>query len=110
MKSLLIILNWLLSLCGLCIDTERSPLWAALVCGGWFVVACLLMRYASLYDVKRLFVKVRRFRRQVFRRQFDFEGFNKKLDEKLNRRDEANRTKVYQGLCDVLRKATDAAQ
>ena len=83
MKSLLIILNWLLSVCGLCIDTERSPLWAALVCVGWFVVACLLMRYARLNDVMRLFVKVRRFRRQVFRRQFDFEEFNRNLENQI---------------------------
>ena len=83
MKSLLIILNWLLSVCGLCIDTERSPLWAVLVCVAWFVVACWLMRYASLYDVKRIFVWARRFRRSLLRPKFDFEGFNKRLVQEM---------------------------
>ena len=81
MKSLLIILNWQLSLCSLCIDTEWSPLWASLACLLWFVGACWLMRYARPYGIKRLFVKMRRFLRSLWQPKFDFEEFNRGLEK-----------------------------
>jgi hypothetical protein len=47
MKAYLITTNWLLSLMGLSIDTERSPLWAVLLMVAWFAGASLLMRRAD---------------------------------------------------------------
>ena len=47
MKAYLIVINWCLSLCGLSIDTERSPLWAVMVMVAWFVAASLLLKYAD---------------------------------------------------------------
>jgi hypothetical protein len=39
MKSLLIILNWLMAFASMSIDTELSPLWAVVSCVAWFGVA-----------------------------------------------------------------------
>jgi hypothetical protein len=47
MKAKLIVLNWCLSLCGLSIDTEHSPLWAVLIMVGWFMLSTLLLKYAD---------------------------------------------------------------
>jgi hypothetical protein len=47
MKAKLILINWCLSLCGLCMDTERSPLWAVLLMVAWFAGSTLLLNYAD---------------------------------------------------------------
>ena len=47
MKAKLILINWLLSIMGLCIDTERSPLWAFLLMVAWFAGSSLLLRFAD---------------------------------------------------------------
>jgi len=47
MKVKLILANWMLSLCGLSIDTERSPFWAVALMIGWFAGASLLFNYAD---------------------------------------------------------------
>jgi hypothetical protein len=47
MKAKLIAINWALSLCGLCVDTERSPLWVVLLMAGWFCGATVLLKYAD---------------------------------------------------------------
>ena len=47
MKAKLILINWILSFTGLCIDTERSPLWAVLLMVGWFAGSSLLLKYAD---------------------------------------------------------------
>jgi len=47
MKAKLILTNWALSFMGLCIDTERSPLWAVLLMFGWFAGSSLLLWYAD---------------------------------------------------------------
>ena len=47
MKAKLILINWCLSFCGLCIDTEAAPLWAALIAVGWFILSSLLLKYAG---------------------------------------------------------------
>jgi len=47
MRATLILLNWMLSLCGLSIDTERSPFWAVALMVGWFAGATLLLKYAD---------------------------------------------------------------
>jgi hypothetical protein len=47
MKAKLILINWGLSFTGLCIDTERSPLWAVLLMVGWFAGSSLLLKYAD---------------------------------------------------------------
>jgi hypothetical protein len=84
MKSLIIIINWLLSLCSLCIDTERSPMWAVLLCLVWFIVSCWATRYASPEDANRGLAKIRRFCRQLAGRpKFDFESFNRGLETKI---------------------------
>jgi hypothetical protein len=46
MKTILTI-NWLLSMCSLCIDTERSPFWAVLACAAWFCVSAVLLRLSE---------------------------------------------------------------
>jgi len=46
MKAILILLNWCLSLCGLSIDTERSPFWAVMLMVAWFGASTLLLKYA----------------------------------------------------------------
>ena len=83
MKTILISLNWLLSICSLCIDMDASPLWAVLACVAWFGIASYLMRYTNIYEVKRLLVRWRRFRRVFFHPTFDFEDFNRKLEAEL---------------------------
>jgi len=47
MKAKLILINWMLSFMGLCIDMEHSPLWAVLLMVGWFAGATLLLKYAD---------------------------------------------------------------
>jgi hypothetical protein len=47
MKAKLILINWALSFMGLCIDTERSPLWAVLLMVAWFAGSSLLLKYAD---------------------------------------------------------------
>lgn len=47
MKAIFILVNWALSLMSLCIDTERSPLWASLLCVVWFAASSLLLKYAD---------------------------------------------------------------
>jgi hypothetical protein len=47
MKAKLILINWCLSVMGLCIDTEHSPLWAVLVVVAWFLLSSLLLKYAD---------------------------------------------------------------
>jgi hypothetical protein len=47
MKAKIILVNWCLSFFGLCIDTERSPLWAVLLMVAWFVGSSLLLKYAD---------------------------------------------------------------
>ena len=47
MKAKLILINWVLSFAGLCIDTERSPVWAVLLVMVWFGISSLLLRYAD---------------------------------------------------------------
>lgn len=55
MKSKLIIINWCLSFCSLCIDTERSPFWAVVAIGAWFTLSTILMNYGNK---KGLFNKI----------------------------------------------------
>jgi threonine/homoserine/homoserine lactone efflux protein len=43
MKACIILINWVLSFMGLCIDTEHSPLWAVFVAIGWFALSSWLM-------------------------------------------------------------------
>jgi hypothetical protein len=43
----IIFINWLLSFCSLCIDTERSPLWASAACVAWFALSSYLLRFAE---------------------------------------------------------------
>jgi hypothetical protein len=50
MKAKLILINWCFSLCGLCIDTERSPLWAVLLMVAWFAGSSLLLKYADKHS------------------------------------------------------------
>jgi hypothetical protein len=47
MKTNLIFINWVLSIFGLSIDTERSPLWAVGIMFTWFAVSCFLLKYAN---------------------------------------------------------------
>jgi len=47
MKAKLILINWGLSFMGLCVDTERSPMWAVLLMLGWFAGSSLLLVYAD---------------------------------------------------------------
>jgi hypothetical protein len=47
MKAKIILINWVISFMGLCVDTERSPLWAVLLCVGYFFGSCLLLKYAD---------------------------------------------------------------
>jgi hypothetical protein len=47
MKTNLIFINWMLSILGLSIDTERSPLWAVVIMFTWFAVSCFLLKYAD---------------------------------------------------------------
>jgi hypothetical protein len=47
MKAKLILINWCLSLCGLCIDTERSPLGAVLIVVVWFCLSTILLKHAD---------------------------------------------------------------
>jgi hypothetical protein len=65
MKTLIAI-NWALSLCVLCVDTELTPLLGVLACAAWFVASTYLL----------LFIDKRR-------KKFDFEAFNKNLETKL---------------------------
>jgi hypothetical protein len=84
MKSLLIILNWLLAFASMSIDTELSPLWAVVSCVAWFGVASwLLVKYASPTDARQALVKVRHFFRSLFRPKFDFGEFNRKLAREI---------------------------
>ncbi|MCL2651146.1 MAG: hypothetical protein FWD60_09020 [Candidatus Azobacteroides sp.] len=57
MKTKLVLINWILSFMGLCIDTERSPLWAVLLMFVWFAGSSLLLIYADkrgrLNDIRK---------------------------------------------------------
>jgi hypothetical protein len=46
MKGVLVSLNFALSLLGLSIDTNRSPIWAVLVVFLWFAASTWLLRVA----------------------------------------------------------------
>jgi hypothetical protein len=84
MKSLLIILNWLMAFASMSIDTELSPLWAVASCVAWFGIASWpLVKYASPTDARQALVKVHRFFRSLFRPKFDFEAFNKRLAREM---------------------------
>jgi hypothetical protein len=63
-KRTLIIINWALSFCALCVDTERTPFWGVLAVVAWFGVSSFLL----LFMDKR-------------RERFDFEAFNKRFEE-----------------------------
>jgi hypothetical protein len=59
-------------------------MWAVLLCLVWFIVSCWATRYASPEDANRGLAKMRRiWRRLVGRPKFDFEAFNKRLEERL---------------------------
>jgi len=47
MKAKLICINWMLSFCGLSIDTEHSPLRAVLLIVAWFTGSTFLLWYAG---------------------------------------------------------------
>lgn len=47
MRKILVVANWLLSLTGLSVDTEHSPLWAVALAFGWFVGSSLLLIWAQ---------------------------------------------------------------
>jgi hypothetical protein len=47
MKAKIILINWYFSICGLCIDTEYSPLWAVMLMVAWFAGSSLLLNYAD---------------------------------------------------------------
>jgi hypothetical protein len=84
MKSLLIIINWLMAFASMSIDTESSPLWAVASCVAWFGVASwLLVKYASPTDARKALVKVCRFFQSLFRPKFDFGEFNRKLAREM---------------------------
>jgi hypothetical protein len=87
MKSLLIILNWLMAFASMSIDAELSPLWAVVSCVAWFGVASwLLVKYASPTDALRALLKIRQFWRSLFRPKFDFCEFNKQLEREIEGR------------------------
>jgi hypothetical protein len=46
MKARFIIINWLLSLASLCIDTEHSPIVASIAAVIWFICSTLLFKRA----------------------------------------------------------------
>ncbi|MDR1347791.1 MAG: hypothetical protein LBJ63_05080 [Prevotellaceae bacterium] len=93
MKTLLIIINWLLAFCVMSIDTELSPLWAVVSCVAWFGVASwLLVKYAGLTDALRGLVSVRRFWRSLWRPKFDFEAFNRKLTREIEAKNNFEKT------------------
>ena len=48
-KAIVIIIffNWMLSIFGLCIDTEQSPLWAVIFMVIYFSVSSRLLKYAD---------------------------------------------------------------
>jgi hypothetical protein len=47
MRAKLILINWSLSFFGLCIDTERAPLWVVLTAVAWFFLSTLLLKHAD---------------------------------------------------------------
>ena len=47
MRAVLIMVNWLASFMGLCVDTERTALWICLVLYGWFLGATMMLNYAD---------------------------------------------------------------
>jgi len=57
MKAILISINWTLSLCGLSIDTERSPMWACVLMVAWFCASCALLIRAQKKGVFDEFTK-----------------------------------------------------
>jgi hypothetical protein len=92
MKSLLIILNWLMAFCAMSIDTELSPLWVVASCVAWLSIASwLLVKYASPTDALRALLKIRRFWRSLWRPKFDFEAFNKKLEQEIEEKRQPRR-------------------
>jgi hypothetical protein len=44
---IIIFLNWMLSVCGLSIDIEKSPLWAVISVVIYFGVSSHLLKYAD---------------------------------------------------------------
>jgi maltodextrin utilization protein YvdJ len=63
----IIIINWSLSFCALCVDTERTPFLGVLIIMAWFVVSSFLL----LFMDKRS-------------KQFNFELFNRRLEKQLS--------------------------
>jgi hypothetical protein len=57
MKAILIAINWTLSLAGLSIDTERSPMWACMLMIGWFCASTALLKWADRKGVFDEFTK-----------------------------------------------------
>ena len=50
MKKIIVIiifLNWVLSICGLSIDTDKTPLWGIALMFAWFAVSCALLKCAQ---------------------------------------------------------------
>ena len=47
MKAKIILINWCLSLFGLCVDTDNNPLWIVFIAVAWFVLSTLLLKYAD---------------------------------------------------------------
>jgi hypothetical protein len=92
MKSLLIIINWLLAFLSMSIDTEQSSLWAVAACVAWMGVATwLLVKYASPTEAIRLFARIRRFWQSLWRPKFDFGEFNRKLAREIEAEKETQR-------------------
>jgi hypothetical protein len=96
MKSLLIILNWLLAFASMSIDTELSPLWAVVSCVVWFGMATwLLVKYASPTDAQQALLKIRQYWRSLFRPKFDFGEFNKRLAREIEAKKRSKRIENY---------------
>ena len=57
MKAISVIVNWMLSLMALSIDTEHSPLWAVMLVVIWFACSTLLLKYADLRSWMDKFIK-----------------------------------------------------
>jgi hypothetical protein len=56
MKAILILVNWGFSFFALCIDTERSPIWAVWLTLAWFAFSTFLV---VLGDRKGLFDRIK---------------------------------------------------
>ena len=47
MKAKLILINWCISLFGLCVDVDNSPLWVVFTCVVYFIGSSLLLVWAD---------------------------------------------------------------